>query len=807
MPKQLNVNLAFTADTNKAKQGLMDLQRQLNALTVRSAQKSSLGLTEEISQAIVDVTKLEVALKNATSQTGTLDLGQFRQELNKSGLTVDKIANQLLNLGPEGKMAFAQLAQSITMAEVPLKKTSTLLTNFATTLKNTARWQISNSILHGFMGSLQKAYGYAEDLNESLNDIRIVTGQSADQMADFAKEANKAAKELSTTTTAYTDAALIFYQQGLTGDDVTERTDTVIKMANVTGQSAEEVSSYMTAIWNNFYDGSTSLEHFADVITNLGAHTASSSREIAEGLEKFAAVGQTVGLTYDYATAALATVVAQTRQSADVVGNAFKTLFARIQGLKLGETLDDGTDLTKYSKALAAVGIQIKDQQGELKDMNTILDEMGAKWQQLAKDEQVALAQTVAGVRQYTQLIALMDNWDKFQDNLGFAENSTGSLQKQADIYAESWEAAQKRVQAAAQEIYSQLLDDKFFISLTDGFAKFLDGISNVIDALGGLKGVIPVLGLALTKMFGADLSKSIDNAIYNIKLMSTSGREEIFKMRSGFITAMKDMADEATNIGGAQSQVYSGLAKVQEELLRKTIDLESANRNLSETEQTQINKLLDQNNLLGEQYLQLAKNRDEQEAITEQLIAQTRAKINAANTKQKDPDKRYIDFDFDVRNAQILQKQFMIGTNLVRDFNIELANVKNGSSSLESVNEAASLLLENFEKAGVDIQEFDTYLAAIGDAESVPALEQAIENLRKKITELGQQAQTSFNDISNSMREAGVSAAETRNAVNGLQEGATNLAQTEGGLVSIQGSFSRSLDKTSDAIKEILGK
>jgi hypothetical protein len=34
-------------------------------------------------------------------------------------------------------------------------------------------------------------------------------------MADFAKEANKAAKALSTSTTNYTNAALIYYQQGL----------------------------------------------------------------------------------------------------------------------------------------------------------------------------------------------------------------------------------------------------------------------------------------------------------------------------------------------------------------------------------------------------------------------------------------------------------------------------------------------------------------------------------------------------------------------------------------------------------------
>ena len=32
------------------------------------------------------------------------------------------------------------------------------------------------------------------------------------------------------------------------------------------------------------------------------------------------------------------------------------------------------------------VGISIKDQNGELKDMDNILNEMGAKWQSLSKD-------------------------------------------------------------------------------------------------------------------------------------------------------------------------------------------------------------------------------------------------------------------------------------------------------------------------------------------------------------------------------------------------------------------------------------
>jgi TP901 family phage tail tape measure protein len=155
---------------------------------------------------------------------------------------------------------------------------------------------------------------------------------------------------------------------------VLKRTDTTLKLANVSRHSAETVSEWMTAIWNNFDDGTRSLESYADTITALGAATASSADEIAEGLEKFSAIAETVGLSYDYATAALATVTSQTRQSADVVGTAFKTLFARLEGLKLGETLEDGVTLNQYSEGLAAVGINVLNANGELKDMDIILD-------------------------------------------------------------------------------------------------------------------------------------------------------------------------------------------------------------------------------------------------------------------------------------------------------------------------------------------------------------------------------------------------------------------------------------------------
>jgi len=138
-------------------------------------------------------------------------------------------------------------------------------------------------------------------------------------------------------------------------------------MANVTGDSTDEVSSYMTAIWNNFNKaGDESEEHFADILTKLGAETAASTTEITTALEKYTGVANTIGLSYESATAAATTLIDRMRETPEVAGTALKTIFARMEGLKLdGEIAEseDGpaTTLNKYSQALHQIGVEIKD--------------------------------------------------------------------------------------------------------------------------------------------------------------------------------------------------------------------------------------------------------------------------------------------------------------------------------------------------------------------------------------------------------------------------------------------------------------
>lgn len=566
--QQRRVSLIFDADSSNAKAKVIDLFNSINKLMNISTRSTGVAsLDKDLQQAGIHAVQLQNQLNKAfNSSTGKLDLTKFNESLKASKVGLNDYYNTFTKLGTAGEQAFTNLARSIATAEIPLKRTNNLLNDFATTMKNTIKWQLSSSLMHGFLSSVQSAMSYAQNLNANLNEIRIVTGQSAEEMARFAEQANRSAKELSTTTNQYAQAALIFYQQGLNDKAVKERTDAVIKMANVTGDAAKEVSSYMTAIWNNFDNGSKSIEYYADVITKLGAATAASSAEIAGGLEKFAAVGNTIGLSYEYATAMLTTIIDKTRQSEDVVGTALKTILARIQGLNLGETLDDGTTLNKYSAALASVGVQIKDASGELRSMDAILNDLGAKWQTLGKDTQVALAQVVGGVRQYNQIISLMDNWDAFEMNVDIAFGAEGELDKQAEIYAESWEASQKRVQAALEAIYSSLLDDKFFIGLNNGFAALLEQVNNFIKGLGGMKGVLIGLSGVLLNVFNKQISSGLKDLTYNLKMLTKAGRKELEDLQNTAQNNLKKIYNGKETMGGnAVVNAYKAEANAQQ--------------------------------------------------------------------------------------------------------------------------------------------------------------------------------------------------------------------------------------------------
>ena len=253
MPSNNQIRFGVGFDVDKA--GIDSLRNQLKQLqNITEKQLSpnirSADAVTELNKIISVANQVDKALENAFNvNLGTLNIAKFSQELNNIG--IDRIATQFSKAGVAGEQAFNNIMTQALTANNQLKQTYTTLDKIRTTLSNTVKWNLASSAVNGISNSIRDAFNYTKALDTSLTNIRIVTGDSRDEMAQFAVEANKAAQALGRQTKDYTNAALSFYQQGLGDEEVKARTEATLMAQNVTGAGAE-MADYLTAVWNGF---------------------------------------------------------------------------------------------------------------------------------------------------------------------------------------------------------------------------------------------------------------------------------------------------------------------------------------------------------------------------------------------------------------------------------------------------------------------------------------------------------------------------------------------------------------------------
>lgn len=208
-------------DLSKLKSSLQQLQKlkfsdimKINNTDISSAR----GALRSIQQ---DADKVENALNKAfNTKLNTVNISTFNSQLSKSGLSLQSIYQSFSRAGATGEAAFRNLSTQILSTNIQLKQSHALLDKMATTLTNTIKWNVASGAVNSMSRAVEQAWGYTKSLDTSLNNIRIVTGKSAEEMGNFAVKANEAAQSLGKTTTDYTNAALIYAQQGFGPKDL-----------------------------------------------------------------------------------------------------------------------------------------------------------------------------------------------------------------------------------------------------------------------------------------------------------------------------------------------------------------------------------------------------------------------------------------------------------------------------------------------------------------------------------------------------------------------------------------------------------
>ena len=429
---QRKITYSINFQTNTAQlEGLKNALKSIRDLTSKDVMKINNTSIAEARQTLNDTrvmaSKVEDALSKAFNyKLNTVNVKEFNNQLQSMNLDLTQVQNQFSKVGAVGTQNFINMTNAALETNLQVRQTAGFIEKAVTTLKNTLTWNISSSIVNKLTGSIQEAYGYVKNLDTSLNDIRIVTGASADEMDKFAEKANKAAAALGKSTNDYTEASLIYYQQGLSDEEVEARSEITLKAANVTGQSTQEVSEQLTAVWNGYNASAEEAELYVDRLAAVAASTAADLEELSTGMSNVASAAAALGVGADQLAAQLSTIISVTRQAPESVGTALKTIYARMSDIKAGVE-EEGTTLGSYTSEMAEMGINVLDATGSLRDMGEVIEEIGGKWSNFSREQQIALAQTMAGTRQDNNLIALFGNWESYIGTVGVAQNAQGT--------------------------------------------------------------------------------------------------------------------------------------------------------------------------------------------------------------------------------------------------------------------------------------------------------------------------------------------------------------------------------------------
>ena len=480
----IKVGIGFGINKSTYSKTLSDLSSLRAKLSSGNADILTMkGFNEDLKTAYMAADKLENALRSSwNNRIGQLDMGAFNRSIQESFGSFSQLKEELSKGGTLGSSTFNSFSASILHSNTQLKETSKLLDSLATSMGNTIKWGITSSFFNRITGSIGKAFDYAVQLDSSLNDIRIVTGKSADEMERFAKTANKSAQALGAGTKDFTNAALIYYQQGLDDEEAQKRAEITLKTANVTGQSAGEVSEQLTAVWNGYKVNSQEAELYIDKLAAVAATTASDLEELSTGMSKVASAASLMGVDIDQLNAQLATIVSVTRQAPESVGVALKTIYARMGDIEAG--IDSETTLGNYTAQMSALGVQVLDAQGQFRDMGKVIEEIGNKWNTYSREQQVALSQIMAGTRQYNNLLSLFDNWDMYEDALLTSATAAGTLNDQQEIYMETTEAHLQKLQTETEALYDILFDEKPINNIIDSFAVLVKWVNTYLGAI-----------------------------------------------------------------------------------------------------------------------------------------------------------------------------------------------------------------------------------------------------------------------------------------------------------------------------------
>lgn len=448
---KITAGLNQTASAAQIKKDL----KQLNAA------KNHVRLVGQMDQ---DATKKNVAgtvkkLKNTEVQlTGLLDTASTQKNVQEQLQQLRQIpqVEAKANVSVEGAEQVDQLSQK-------MDKASNSASNMA------AKVYLARTALQALRRAAQEAKDTVVELDKAATDLAIVTGSGSEEAYVLLKEYNQMAQQLGATTTQISDAAAEWLRQGKTAAETATLIEQSMILSKVGAMESATATQNLTSAMKGYGMAVEDVSRIVDKLTAIDLKAAVTASDLAVAMSRTANSANISGVSMDRLLGYLATVEEVTQKSAETIGESFKTIFARMGNIKLGNYLDDdGEDLSDVETVLKSFGIALRGVDGDFRNFAEVLDDVYAKWEQFGAIDKRAIANAFAGTRQQENFLVLMENYGKALEYAGVAADSAGTALEKFSAYEDSIGAKAAAFTAALESLTMDTIDSDLVKDLID---------------------------------------------------------------------------------------------------------------------------------------------------------------------------------------------------------------------------------------------------------------------------------------------------------------------------------------------------
>lgn len=274
-------------------------------------------------------------------------------------------------------------------------------TSFKNMLENFTQMGAAYKIIGMLRNSMSKIVTAAQQLDKTMVDLRIVTGNTKEETNELMSSYSKLGGELSATTTEVANAANSWLRQGYSIGEVNDLISASMHLSKLGMIESGQATAYLTSMLKGFKLEASDAMDVVSKLTKVDMEAATSAGSIAESLRQFATTAQLSGVDIDQAIAMATTIMDVSQKDASSVGHALNTMIARYGNVKAGaytstnlseESSDTTEKLNDIEKVLNKIGISMRTTSLEFRDFDEVLEDVAAKWQDLDNVSQNAIA-------------------------------------------------------------------------------------------------------------------------------------------------------------------------------------------------------------------------------------------------------------------------------------------------------------------------------------------------------------------------------------------------------------------------------